>query len=242
MSAVALAEDTALYWPQSYLLGAVEEPESPPWPALAAEVPALPLYLREPARLFRLAALPGGGLYLQYRANRGDGIKDFESEVRRRATADNPSYLVLDQRFNGGGDYTLTAALMEDLPSLVDGPIYVITGPATFSAGINSIAFIKSSGGDRVIILGEHIGDRERIYGETNDFELPNSGLGITFSTGLHDVGNGCPPFPACYFRNYFYDVAVGSLAPDITIETHFEDYMAGRDPVLDVVLAREAE
>ena len=102
------------------------------------------------------------------------------------------------------------------------------------------MAFVKSAGGDRVLILGERVGDRERIYGETNDFELPNSKLGMTFNTGLHDVADGCPPFPQCYYLNYFYDVAVGSLDPDIPVETRFADYMAGIDPVLDTALALE--
>lgn len=236
-----LAEDAPLYWGSTYLYESVPEPEQDPWYSLASRVESLPLYLREPSRQFRLDVLPGNGLYLQYRANFGDGIGEFEGEVRERARAMRPDYIVIDQRFNGGGDYTRTASLMMDLPELVanDGPLYVITGPATFSAGINSVAFVKSTGGDRVIILGERIGDRERIYGETNEFELPNSKLGMTFNTGLHDVENGCPPFPECYFRNYFYDVAVGKLDPNITIETGFADYMAGVDPVLDYVVAK---
>ena len=124
---------------------------------------------------------------------------------------------------------------------LGDAPIYAITGPATFSAGINSVAFLRASGGSRVHILGERIGDRERMYGETNEFELPNSKLGMTFNTGLHDVENGCPPFPQCYYLNYFYDVAVGKLDPDFPIESGYGDYMAGVDPVLDFVLAKHA-
>jgi hypothetical protein len=241
LEAEQLAEDAPLYWGSSYLYESVPESEQEPWYSLASRVESLPLYLREPARQFRLAELPGNGLYLQYRANVGDGIGDFDTQVRERAREMRPDYLVIDQRFNGGGDYTKTAGLMMDLPELVanEGPLYVITGPATFSAGINSVAFVKSTGGDRVIILGERVGDRERIYGETNEFELPNSRLGMTFNTGLHDVENGCPPFPECYFRNYFYDVAVGKLDPNVPIETGFGDYMAGVDPVLDFVLAR---
>jgi hypothetical protein len=200
----------------------------------------LPFYLREPEKSFRLAGLPARGLYLQYRANSGEGIEAFGYAVREQVIAMQPAYLVLDQRFNGGGDYTLAADLMMDLPALLPdaAPIYVITGPATFSAGINSVAFIKSAGGERVVLLGERIGDRERAWGETNEFELPNSRLGMTFNTGLHDVAQGCPPFPECYVRNYFYDVAVGSLDPDVPIDTGFSDYLAGVDPVLDYVLS----
>ena len=154
----------------------------------------------------------------------------------------HPAAVVIDQRLNGGGDYTLTEDLMTDLPALLPArPLYVITGNATFSAGINSVAFLRASGGERVIIVGERIGDRERMYGETNAFELPNSGLGMTFNTGLHDVENGCPPFPQCYYRNYFSDVAAGRLDPDIEIGLTAADYLAGRDPVLAAILTRSA-
>ena len=244
LSAEALADEAPLFWPDSYLLEAPPELEAEPWVGLASRIGELPLYLREPAREFRMSELPAGGLYLQYRANVGEGIGDFGKAVRRRLQEQSPSFLVLDQRFNGGGDYTLTADLMFDLPELVgeDVPIYIITGPSTFSAGMNSVAFLKAAGGDRVRILGERVGDRERFHGETNDFELPNSRLGMTFNTGLHDLARGCPPFPECYFRNYFRDVAVGTLAPDVVIETNFADYMIGRDPVLEVILSLDSE
>jgi hypothetical protein len=242
IDAEMLDEETPLFWPSTYLFESLPEVEAAHWTGLASRVDDLPLYLREPDRQFRLSELPGNGIYLQYRANVGDGITAFGRAARERISRQRPSYVVLDERFNGGGDYTLTADLMRELPGLVaeGGPVYVITGPATFSAGINSVAFVRSTGGERVVILGERIGDRERMVGETNDFELPNSRLGMTFNTGLHDVANGCPPFPECYFRNYFYDVAVGSLDPDVTIETRFEDYLAGVDPVLEFVLDRE--
>jgi hypothetical protein len=232
-------EGFPFFWPHVYLLSSLPQLEPEPWLALTDQVDALPLYLQAPTENFRLADLPGQGLYIQYRANHGDGISEFEKRVRRAAAASPPRYIVLDQRFNGGGDYTLTADLMFDLPELVDGggKVYVLTGPATFSAGINSIAFAKSTGGDRVVLVGTRVGDRERMYGETNEFELPNSALGMTFNTGLHDLADGCPPFPECYYRNYFYDVAVGSLAPDIVIETRYADFLAGRDPVLEHVL-----
>ena len=243
IDAETLAGDWPLFWSQSYLFARPPELEPDPWTGLAARIGDLPLYLREPARQFRVADLPGNGLYLQYRDNFSDGIEAFNQGVRQRIAARPPDYLVVDQRMNGGGDYTLTAGLMADLPGLVgaESPVYVLTGNSTFSAGINSVAFLEAAAPERVTIVGERIGDRERAYGETNDFELPNSRMGMTFSTGLHDLANGCPPVPQCYYLNYFFDVAVGRLDPDIAVPTTVADYLAGRDPVLEAVLADRA-
>lgn len=222
-----IAEEAPLTWPTSRLY------------SYPHRSPTTPLYLRNPESDFQIAELPGNGLYIQYRNNNGNGIQEFGNSVRTWASAKTPSFMVVDQRFNGGGDYTLTRSLMSDLPEMVvaDGPIYIITGPATFSAGINSVAFARAAGDKQVLLIGERIGDRERMYGETNDFELPNSKLGMTFNTGLHDVENGCPPWPECYWRNYFYDVAVGKLDPDIEVLTSFKYYQAGIDPVLEAIL-----
>lgn len=240
IEAQSLDEEFPLFWPHNYLLSSPPEIEPDPWLPLAARVGSLPLYLQEPGATFRLHELPESGLYVQFRANVGDGIRAFTRRVRRAASDSPPAYMVIDERFNGGGDYTKTADLMFDLPDLVagSGPIYILTGHATFSAGISSVAFARSAGGDRVIIVGERVGDRERIYGETNEFELPNSRVGMIFNTGLHDLENGCPPFPQCYYTNYFYDVAVGKLDPDVPVATRFADYMAGVDPVLRRVQA----
>ena len=232
---VSLTEDEPLWWSHFYL--------SPGEPLETWSVidPPLPLFLRDAEKLFRHEYLQDADLlYVQFRANRGDGLQALQEQVRQELKTRTPSTLVIDQRLNGGGDYTLTEKLMSDLPELI-GPqtaVYVITGNATFSAGINSVAFARAALGERMLIIGQRIGDRERAYGETNAFELPNSRLGMTFNTGLHDVAAGCPPFPECYWKNYFNDVAVGSLDPDIVIEYRFAHFRNGVDPVMDHILS----
>jgi hypothetical protein len=238
LQAQALSEDSPLFWPNRYLYSELPGDTEDGWLSLAAQIQPTPLYLQNPLLEFQWQRLDGNGLYIQFRQNYGTDIADFQNAVRAAIEDQPPDFVVIDQRFNGGGDYTLTEDLMTDLPALLHdaATIYVITGNETFSAGINSVAFLRASGGDRVKIIGRRIGDRERMYGETNEFELPNSKLGMTFNTGLHDVESGCPPWPQCYWRNYLSNVAVGKLDPDIRIETRFEDYFLGRDPVLDAI------
>ena len=138
----------------------------------------------------------------------------------------------------GEGDYTRTHNLMSRLPQLPgeQTPIYVLTGSMTFSAGISSVAFLKASGDEQVIIAGTQMGDYERMWGETTSMGLPNSRLGMSLATGLHDYANGCYEFPNCYWLDFFYNVAVGSLSPDVYIPYTFEDYLQGKDAAVEYV------
>lgn len=221
------------------------EGEGEAWARLAADEDRTPLFLRGD-NTFRMADLPGiGGLYVQFRANdtrHGEVIEDFVRRVSRRIGKERPEVVVIDQRFNGGGDYTKTRTLMTSLPGKIadGGRIYVITGNATFSAGISSIAFLKAAAGDALTLVGEPVGDRLRMWGETNDFVLPNSGIGITASRGMHDYAGGCHDFIKCYWSDFTNNVAVGSLAPDHLTPYTSADFLDGRDPALDKILELE--
>ena len=220
------------------------------WFAFEVADPEAFFALREPARPFRLRLLEGGSVYVQYRTNtsvRDHRIEAFNEKVRETVETAPPRFLVLDLRFNGGGDYTKTANLMRSLPGLIgsEGRIYALTGPGTFSAGIFSLAFLRDAGREEgaadVIIVGTRIGDRERSWSETNPFVLPNSGVGMSFSTGLHDVANGCRDPRVCYWTDFRYPVAAGNLDPDIEAPLTFADFAAGRDLALEKVLEAEA-
>jgi hypothetical protein len=181
------------------------------------------------------------GFYIRYRANDDVGehsIGTFNKEVEGELSQNTYAVIIIDQRSNGGGDYTRTYKLMSRLPELAgdDSLIYVITGPLTFSAGISSVAFLKASGGQRVTIVGTEIGDHERMWGETSWLTLPNSQLNLQFATGLHDYADGCYEFPNCYWLDFFLNVSVGSLSPEITIPFTFEDYIMGEDPVINFI------
>lgn len=182
------------------------------------------------------------GYYIRYDANDDIGehsIAAFNKSVAAELAQHAYAVLIIDQRGNGGGDYTRTANLMRRLPKLAgeQTPIYVITGPLTFSAGISSVAFLKASGGEQVTIIGTEMGDHERMWGETSLLTLPNSQLDLQLATGLHDYQNGCHQFPECYWLDFFMNVSVGSLSPDITIPFTFEAYVMGQDAAMNHIL-----
>ena len=85
-------------------------------------------------------------------------------------------------------------------------------------------------------IVGEKPGDRLAFWAEGTSIDLPNSKIAINISTGYHDWAHGCREL-RCYWPNYFYDVGVGSLDPDVTMGWRFADYARAVDTVLERAL-----
>ena len=215
------------------------------WRALMSNDADLPLSLRDFNSAFRRVWIDHGcTLFIQLKA-----IADVDGHplgAFLRATTDEmrahpPCNIILDMRFNTGGDYTKAARFASRLPEFLppSGRIYLLTGPQTFSAAITTIAFVKQAAGSRAIILGEPIGDRLTFYGEGNSGCLPHADLCLHYATGMHDYAHRCYDWGKCFWLNWIFPVHVRSLAPDETIEMTFADYSAWRDPVLDRAIAR---
>ena len=58
-------------------------------------------------------------------------------------------------------------------------------------------------------------------YGEVRTFNLPNSGLRVSYSTKYFTLLEDSDP---------------DSLYPEITVETRFEDFLNGRDTILEMI------
>jgi hypothetical protein len=177
--------------------------------------------------------------FVQLKSNqdeKGESIRQFLGETRSEMEARRPCAVVLDMRFNGGGDYTTTHRFASDLASLAapEGRIYILTGPDTFSAALTTVAFVEQSAPARVVILGEEVGDRLAFWSEGRDGCLPNAKLCVAYATGRHDYQDPCDDWSACYWVNYAFPVRVESLAPDEVIAWSFSDYAAGRDPAFE--------
>lgn len=208
--------------------------------------PGLPVYLQSPLKLFTMAPLPKGGLYiaLTHNAN-GDEepIGPFLDAALARARNDRPAFVVLDMRMNGGGDYTTTYAFARALPSAAaNANIYVLTSPFTFSAAITTVAAVKEAGGPRVTLVGEEVGDRLDFWAEGGSFKLPNAFLSVNYAAGRHTYNAPCTDRETCFWLNDRYPVRVATLKPDIAAPLTFAAYRNGRDPAMDAVLAREGK
>ena len=206
----------------------------------------LPLYLRQTDQLYMWAPVQNGGGYLRLQNiwnTDEQSMSAFFEENIKPLPGGSLRYLVVDLRANDGGDFTLFVDIAKWLPGKVadDGHLYVIVGPQTFSAAINSTGLLKYYGGEKTMIIGAPMGDREQYWGERGlPFVLPNSGFSVGYATGYYDWANGCEDHPYCYTQFLKHGVAAGSLTPSHMIEPTYADYAAGRDIVMEWVYQQE--
>jgi len=151
-----------------------------------------PLYLQQPDEPFRMLPVPEAlALYVQFRANStadamGVDIAPFVDQVRQAIEQRTPHNLILDLRFDIGGDIDQTRELARVMAAHVPGRIYVLIGPYTFSAGIVFAASVKHDGGHRVVLVGDDVGDRLQWWSEAKQLCMPNSGYCFLPGTPHH--------------------------------------------------------
>ena len=214
------------------------EPED--WRPLLAPDAQLPLFLADFRKPFNDEYWGDESTYyVQFNSNAdepGYPIGEFVSRVRETIVRYRPRYIVLDLRFDQGGNFTTTASLMKSLTRLTDSVehIYVLTSAWTFSAGIVSLALAKEHAGDKLTTIGALVGDRTRIWAEGGTLTLPNSELRVGFATGLHDYTDSCFGEPGCFWVMYFFPTHIKTLQPNVPVSYTFRDYVELRDPVLE--------
>jgi len=140
-----------------------------------------------------------------------------------------PAKLVIDMRDNGGGDNTVGyAQIIKPLEARTainrKGHLYVLIGAETFSAAMNNAAQFQDE--TAAILAGETIGEKPNSYQEPRQFRLPNSHLVVRASTLWYA----------------FRKTGPNVVAPDKEIVPTWDDVKAGRDPVLDWVLAQKVD
>jgi hypothetical protein len=236
--------DAPRVYSDAYLSPDPIEHEPPDWTPLLARDALLPVALQEYADPFRSRYWPGDRTYYFQLKSNGDepghSLGAFVAQVEREVAERAPRAIVVDLRFDQGGNFVLTASLMKRLPRLSPAVshVYALTSAWTFSAGIVDLALLETHGGARLTVLGEAPGDRTRLWAEGGALTLPNAGLAIGFATGLHDYERGCRGESGCFWTLYLYPTHVASLAPDVPVPYTFDDYTGLRDPVLDRALA----
>jgi hypothetical protein len=221
------------------ILSPVRLPSESPggWTALLDPARGLPLSLREPDRSAFAARVGEGALYLHLWQIRDDAHGPLAAAIIAAAGPPTEApwrHIVLDLRFDAGGDYPVIYRALEALRQRLgaDGKVSILVDNTTFSAAIIVAALMKHFAAGRATIVGEKPGDRLAFWAEGGAIELPNSKIKVNFSTGFHDWAHGCRE-PRCWWPNLFYDVAAGSVDPDVVVTWRFEDYRRGVDTVL---------
>jgi hypothetical protein len=193
-----------------------------------------PLYLQEPDSLFRMIELRDQeALYVQFRSNFDEGeskIAPFVASVSKRLAVSPPKNLILDLRFDTGGDNTQNRDLMREIAQRVPRRIYLLIGNYTFSAGIASAAALKHDGGDKVTIVGAASGDRTHWWSEHGEpVCLPGSKACFPINTGYWNLIDGCRDDPRCYSDQF--DLVVPTLEPALPAPLTSRDWLSNSDP-----------
>jgi len=197
----------------------------------------MPIYLRHSDRPYWFELLPDvGALYFQYnRAGSDDQhpVVQFEEELMK-AMADHPKApLIVDLRFNTGGDGNIARQMMTNIQNACAfRRVYVITGRTTFSAGIFHAVQWKHWG--KAIFVGEEPGDGLEFFAEGGNILLPNSRLTIHFANARHCYSAAShTPSTEC-----FNELRVEPLTIALPASNSFEQYRSGRDAALENIVA----
>ncbi|WP_445381213.1 S41 family peptidase [Robiginitalea sp. IMCC43444] len=187
----------------------------------------------------------GSTMYVQVNENTDSPdrkLRKYLRNVQREMENGNYDKAVLDLRFNPGGNYRYVNPFIEFLDKkFTDGQqVYLITGNGTFSAGIITAAYAQKILGEKVIILGESVGDRLQFWADGGaKMVLPNSKISLRIWTAYNDWENGCEDLSKCFWITYFIGIAAGELRLDKEIQLYFSDYQNGKDTSLEYILKR---
>ncbi len=199
---------------------------------------SVPLGWQDRKFFFRQVYLPGDRLYyIQYNkcwsreAEKlfGSGasalfmpsFKEFEKEVLETIRREDVEKLVLDLRFNSGGNSLQGTRFIHKLGKTKirkHAKVYLLVGRKTFSSAmINAVDLMETFD---VVTLGENTGGKPNHFGEVKRFVLPESNLVVNYSTKYFTLLDEDPP----------------AIIPDIHTPDTFEEYMKGTDPALEAV------
>src|ERR1700730_72430 len=212
--------------------------------ALSVDAARLPLYLQNTERQYWSRYLAQGRLfYIQFNragnAPTGESLAEFGKRVLAELQSAAVNKIVVDLRFNTGGDLSIGRSFIEQLAAFAKehkARVYVITGRATFSAGLFHVLQLRQEA--NAFLVGEPVGDELDFWSEGGNVLTPNSRLSLHYADRFHSMSSIERP----EFRQYLVtdtDLSVTNSTPDIIGKMSARAYFAGRDPALEAVRFR---
>ena len=179
-------------------------------------------------RFFAAKAIPEyDAFYIQSNVVGGDFVQQFHDALLKVDHL-KPRRLIVDLRYNFGGDGSLVPAVQHEFIKREDNrpwkELYILTGRRTLSAGIMAAMAIIDNTENTVI--GEPMAAPVNSYGDATSINLERTGLHLDLSTATHQLGDS-------------HDLS--ELVPvDIPAQFSFSDYASGKDPAVDPILRGE--
>ncbi len=196
-----------------------------PWRGPKAEANP-PLHRKQPSAFYWHEYLAAERtLYVHYKQCKEDPklpFADFTTQVTAILDSQPIERLVIDLRYNGGGNSEVIRPLLAAIQArpALRGRLFTIIGRATFSSGIYAAVELDRAG---ALLVGEPAGAAASHFGEIRRVALPGTKLQFAHSTKWHEL----PGYP---------DTA---LPPEVLAEESSADFFAGKDPAMAAVLAR---
>jgi hypothetical protein len=191
--------------------------------------PTQPLYLTNVAVNYWMRPLPEhDALYVQFNQVRdaAESLDRFSGRVRETLLDSGARVLIVDVRHNNGGNNTLVRPLVRVMVEFEmrdpGNRVFVLMGRNTFSAAQNFINRVERW--TDATFAGEPSSSCPNFVGEDNEIALP-------FSRVRGSLSN-------LYWQDSDPWDDRAWIEPDLPVELTLEDYLAGRNPVLERVLA----
>jgi tetratricopeptide (TPR) repeat protein len=190
----------------------------------------MPLYLRNCDLPYWFEYLPDSEVvYFQFNGvgdQPRESLADFGARLFTFIDSHRVMKLIIDLRWNGGGNTYLVQPLLHRLIGCTKinqpGCLYVIIGRGTFSAAQNTATAIERE--TNAIFVGEPTGSRPNFIGETIPFQLP-------YSKTLVNVAD-------LYWQTSWPMDHRPWIAPELYAPPTFESYRQNQDPALDAILS----
>lgn len=213
------------------------------WLTLLHKGTDLPLYLQKSDQYHLLHSLPSqNAVYLRMNASfadRTETLDELQQRLERMIAEESPDNLIVDFRYNRGGDYTkvlpIVKAVVAGVPE--NGRLYLIVGPNTFSAGLISATQFKRYLPSQLTVVGSEVGDKLRFRAEGYYPTLPYSGIQLYLTKAWTDLEKGCGWLDDCWPPNKVLLRKVGSFPIDMKVENTWASYMASEDKIMDWIL-----
>ena len=152
-------------------------------------------------------------------------LMDFNLKLRENIKQSNSQNLILDLRFNAGGDGSIFPPMLKTLIEFEiinpKGKIFVLISRGTYSAAQNLLTEITKF--TNAILVGEPSGSKPSFIGEAGWFKLPYSGLLGIVASQYHQTSK------AEDHRKW--------IAPHIPVGLSSTDYFNGNDKALNVIM-----
>jgi tetratricopeptide (TPR) repeat protein len=203
------------------------------WVTFASKLADPPLYVRHMDEAQWFEYLPEHKtVYFQFNKvhnGRKETLDQFAARLMKFIDENEVEKLVIDMRWNNGGDTSLSHQLLLELVANRKinqrGRLFVILGRRTYSAAQNTATYFERY--TNAMFVGEPTGSCPNFVGEEVPVTLP-------YSKVMANVSH-------LFWQSSWPQDERVWLAPHIYVPPTFEDFAAGRDVALETILEMPA-